>query len=632
MASYTSHLYHESGCSYLAKPKNISNSSSTESLSKQTPGTRPQVQLELDSVALAGEAAFSGLFPWVKHESDVNEGQRPAMLERNTLALDTQIRTALKKDQGVASFEYRDAPHLTQVPLLTPRRVIYDHSTSNADSQSANSLSSALSNQIQKLHEEAHLALRDTETATRSDHHSALEQDTKARWKSNEHLLLWSTNTRTLNVSNEAIAKVAEAEASRSHASNVMPPLPTLQGGPLSHVVYGEAVPTGLPRSPVPARNAGTAKEDWCAEDEVLDFYDEAHLPGYQVWTRGATRSSVMAIRVPRQMMGWKAVLMYASGRDGAMPRLERDLSNKARRSSKVLGKQGWEVRQEALKNSYDFRRGSSILATMHAGHRLFKHDWHIIVKDGSKYVWRMDKHELALYHEDEGDFVKVGEFCKAVPPSRMNVELDTGTVAGCLPDSTKRIGSFRFHTRRSKFGASTLQNGAIFDVSLAVASLVALFGARGGLVHVSAAFEPSSDPMRNVLEQQRQSAPDREQMMLALPRPGFARDTESVLSDTTDEDADAPTYDNRRPHPTGQSSQQSPSLQPTYLRPQQADREADHSRSNKGRKRFSSFFGKNSPPVVQSEEARHSTDDRPVTTSQQIARQYRTRSVMLCS
>ncbi|CDR99870.1 hypothetical protein [Sporisorium scitamineum] len=349
--------------------------------------------------------------------------------------------------------------------------------------------------------------------------------------------------------------------------------------------------------------------EEWCASGEVLDIFEDDRLPGYQVWTRGVTSSSPIAVRIPRQLMGWKAVLMDASGLDDVAS------SKKARRASKVLGKQGWEVRQEALKNSYDFRRGSGIWATMHAGHRLFKHDWHIIVKDGSRYMWRMDKHALALYCEE--DDVKVGEFCKAVPSSR----------AGQGDKADRRIGSFRFQGQRSRIRAGRSPDGGIFGMKLALASLVAVFGARGGHANVSAAFEPSSDPMRDVLERQRREAPDREQVMLALPRPGFARDAESVLSDTTDEDAGEPMSGTLRPRRVATNQQRSlaASSRSTEVQARQTHTQNDSAGvSSKGRKRFSSLFGRASTPAVVQEDSSSMTD------SQRIARQYRRQSVML--
>ncbi|TKY84879.1 hypothetical protein EX895_005959 [Sporisorium graminicola] len=333
---------------------------------------------------------------------------------------------------------------------------------------------------------------------------------------------------------------------------------------------------------------------------EVLDMFEDDVLPGYQVQRRGEPGSGALAVRVPRQLMGWKAVLMDPSGFDDAQVAL----SKKARRASKVLGKQGWEVRQEALKNSYDFRRGSGIWATMHAGHRLFKHDWHIIVKDGSRYMWRMDKHALALYREE--DDVKLGEFCKAVPSNSGGVGTDDR--AG------KRIGSFRFHGQRSRIRAGYVPDGATFGLNLALASLIAVFGARGGHENVSAAFEPSSDPRRDVLEQQRQEALDREQVMLALPRPGFARDAESVLSDTTDEEAGEPASDTLRP-PRLTTTQQS-----TLAQTPQTDSAGFGS---KRRKRFSSFFGRASAQAVMEEQ------DSSITDSQRIARQYHQRQSM---
>ncbi|EST06165.1 hypothetical protein PSEUBRA_004036 [Kalmanozyma brasiliensis GHG001] len=170
------------------------------------------------------------------------------------------------------------------------------------------------------------------------------------------------------------------------------------------------------PASPAPyggSLQADTPPDDLSAGGEILDIFSDDRLPGYQVWPRGQPSSSALAVRIPRQLVGWKAILMDAGNFDDAAFSSDAALAKKARRASKVLGKQGWEVRQERLKNSYDFRRGSGIWASMHGGHRLFKHEWHVIVKDGTRYVWRMDKKALALYREE--DEVKVAEYRRAM-------------------------------------------------------------------------------------------------------------------------------------------------------------------------------------------------------------------------
>ncbi|GAC97000.1 hypothetical protein PHSY_004584 [Pseudozyma hubeiensis SY62] len=427
----------------------------------------------------------------------------------------------------------------------------------------------------------------------------------------------------TRDAADEVIEEGSRRKPDSSNAKGGDPSaLPMLRGWPLSPVASSFHVPEAVPTTiPVPDHAAPSSNQDECFEGEVLDLYEDDNLRGYQVWTRGGKRSNVMAIRIPRQMMGWKAILMDAS-------RLEEnptfDTSKKARRASKVIGKQGWEVRQEALKNSYDFRRGSGIWATMHSGHRLFKHDWHIIIKDGSRYVWRMDKHALALYREgaEEAD-VKVAEFCRAMPASSPIGSHDSHGAVGRVPDDTKRVGSLFFQGQRSSILPGRSHEGYIFGISLAMASLVAVFGARGGHANVSAALEPSADPMRTVLEKQRQDEPDREQMMLALPRPGFARETESVLSDTTDEDAGETNDYHKQPgHSKGLvPDQHRSSWQTAQDAPPQTER-----------KRFSSFFGKSSASLVVADEAPRSTDQRYLTASQRIARQYRTQSVFLGS
>ncbi len=336
-------------------------------------------------------------------------------------------------------------------------------------------------------------------------------------------------------------------------------------------------------------------------------MFEDDKLPGFRVSGGGSARYGV---RVPRKVAGWKAVLTDLAPSS-------QDVTKKDRRESK-LGRQGWEVRQEAMKNSYDFRRGSGILATMHAGHRLFKHDWHLILKDGSRFVWKMDKHALALLRCVGESEVQVGEFRKAVPTTSRAYGI------GIEVDPTTRIGSFAYDSS---------DEGDIFDAGLALASLVAVFAARGGYAHVSAAFEASSDPMRDWLEQKRQARPDREEEMLAMPLPGFVRDAESVLSDTTDEDADSVTSDTLPRRRAGAAPTQVP-----------RDMVYDDTRASgpeprtqsKGAKRLSKLFGLGSGPARrQSEDSAATTADRKVkekekaamTESQRIARQYRTRS-----
>lgn len=366
--------------------------------------------------------------------------------------------------------------------------------------------------------------------------------------------------------------------------------------------------------------------EEQCQEDGVvLDIFEDDTLPGYQVWKRGSTRSTAMAVRIPRQMVGWKAVLMDAGG-FGDEAFSSATTTKNTRRASKVLGKQGWEVRQEALKNSYDFRRGSGIWATMHAGHRLFKHDWHLIIKDGSRYMWKMDKHALALYR-DEGD-VKIAEFRRAVPSSAPGSE-SMSKGAGYLPDMTKRIGSFKYEPC-----SSLDQAGTIFDMELALISLMAVFGARGGHRNVSAAFEPSSDPLHRLLEERRRETPDREEVMLALPRPGFARDDESVLSDTTDEDDGPRSSGVRSPRPVPAVHDfQSPAMAMPgrQLKRWRKDQSAVPTpRTSGGRKRLSSFFGTSNTTSQCTDETEVEASNGPMTDAQRIARQYRSTSMFL--
>ena len=201
------------------------------------------------------------------------------------------------------------------------------------------------------------------------------------------------------------------------------------------------------------------------------------------------------------------------------------------------LGKNLYEVRQEALKNSYDFREGSGILATMHSGHRLFKTDWDIIVKDGRRLSWRMSKAELALYLLP-GD-VKVAEFRRAIPTSvALTAADDTESRIGSIELMIPSPSAVHGHSRSQSYAGPDEAGRAGIDVNLVIASLLAVFAARHGHANVKAAFEETHTRLGKMLQQEQEAAEDFEDYMQRLPRPGFTKEVDSVLSDTTDEDA----------------------------------------------------------------------------------------------
>ncbi|SPO21631.1 uncharacterized protein UTRI_01115_B [Ustilago trichophora] len=636
MSPQLPHQWNESG------PSN-SGSSSVESLRRGAPTTPPQIQL--NPVAVSDATGFSDFFPWIKqNEAQLGTSQAIDDLPKSENSIPVQTEGGSMGHEhadSIAAFQQRDAAHLPR-QSLQPAVSEADHSASTLDvfedshQMHMTSLgSSSIPIQVVGIsppsHAQADPMLGGISTSS-ADFYTAAEHALRQSRADPEADMLSSEDFQRLNSSNSHQHEIGSEPSRRTHSpmpapisSSPIPPFPPSSTYPHASTLAQQSHGWDIPAPSSSNSHVGAAEAHWRVDSEVLDIFEDDKLPGYQVWRRGAASSTAMVVRIPRQMVGWKAVLMDAGGFGDAIFS-SAEVSKKARRVSKVTGKQGWEVRQEALKNSYDFRRGSGIWATMHAGHRLFKHDWHVIVKDGSRYVWRMDKHALALYKED-GD-VKVAEFRKAIPSSSLAVQF--GDREGYSPDMEKRIGSFRLEEELLAISASSEQTGAIFDTSLALASLMAVFKARGGHQNVSAAFEPSSDPLRKKLERERQEMPDREEVMLALPRPGFARDAESILSDTTDEDADERASETLSPRRIPLSSR-SPDMRPpsTQMHSNPTSSASPPPRTKGGRKRFSSLFGSGNAPEAKQEEVSRSKD-RPITDSQRIARQYRTQSMFL--
>ncbi|SNX82634.1 uncharacterized protein MEPE_01340 [Melanopsichium pennsylvanicum] len=607
-----------------------SGSSSVESLRRGAPRTPPQVQLNFDPVAISDAAGFCDFFPWIKQdEAKLNESQ----IVDSPSAAKELTSTHTPEAASIAAFQQRDAAYLPKQTLQLPSVPESETRTHPLGLfEDAHQMQVITLGQGPRAVEGLPLSLSSARpdllmgkvSSSSADFYTAAEHGSKMSYGEQEGIKLPSAELRRPGGSSFSQEQITAGLAEQSHS---LTPAETL-GSPAQSLRQSSGLPGASPLyehgssiqpgSSARHKMARTSMVDLPADSEVLDMFEDDKLPGYQVWRRGWSSASAMVVRIPRQMVGWKAVLMDAGGFGDSMLGTP-ETSKQARRASKVTGRQGWEVRQEALKNSYDFRRGSGILATMHAGHRLFKHDWHVIVKDGSRYMWAMDKHALALYRE-EGE-VKVAEFRKAMPSSSTTLKLGYGG-EGNAPDMEKRIGSLKFEGR-------TLgeQAGAIFDASFALSSLMAVFKARGGHQNVTAAFEPSSDPLCQRLEQERQDAPDREEVMLALPRPGFARDKDSILSDTTDEDAGSV----RRVEPSWRSPNVIPPPQPsTHMRIMNANTINAAPRTMGGRKRFSSMFSRGEAATVSEQDEQTRNGVSLMTDSQRIARQYRTQSMFL--
>lgn len=590
-----------------------SGSSSTESAQKEAPSTPPQKQLSLDPVAVtAATSGFCDFFPWIKQD-EPGSVDPSATVHRDASEKEEAAeegKTDMNHSAYIAAFQQRDASYLRRDSLLFPAGVEPEKHATNASlglcphsEPLREDVASPASQPIDGLPSLSmspypDFALNRTSTSS-ADLYTTANHVTAS--SAADSYIPTSASSPHLSVSHvspepSTSAQVRFKASSLTRASAISSRSPPLSRSPrpLScSSLLRPGSPDAAEYTSVHGHLDSVLEEGSTTDSQILDIFEDDTLPGYSV--RSSCSSTTLAVRVPRQMVGWKAVLSDTSALSSH--------SSADRRKSKIVGKQGWEVRQEALKNSYDFRRSSGILATMHAGHRLFKHDWHVIVKDGEKYMWRMEKHSLALYREEDDS--KVAEFMKAARAQ-----------AG-------RIGSFVFEPKKA---------GAIFDKTLALASLIAVFGARGGVKNVTAAFEPSTDPLTRVLERKQRETPDREEVMLAMPRPGFSRDTESVMSDTTDEDAGE--------HVS--SSHHGSAKRITCLTPQTQTRsDCDGGigaapGGSRARKRFSSFFARGSAANALSEDMDDDAGMRKVgerqrlTDAQRIARQYRTQSMFV--
>ncbi len=569
-----------------------SRASSSAGSRAMSPETPPQIDLGFDPSLTK---SFSGLFPWVQQPT---ASEHPQTIESDT---------AGHEHDGLAAFNRRTSAQLTGAQLQTlaldervPASIMPHNDTTSPQglghilslpkedgAESIPSVGPPAGSVEQDLHVvSSAMAYTKVAPSPASGHAAALAT-------SDQHPSYLAERTRP---------SMGQSRHSHNFAQqgDLGPSLSRDDHARRSSASSSQPEPSIAVHTP-----EATVEQQQLSTFTTYDLFEDDKLPGFHVSERGSARYGV---RVPRKMAGWKAVLTDLAPSS-------HDVTKKGRRESKP-GRQGWEVRQEAMKNSYDFRRGSGILATMHAGHRLFKHDWHLILKDGSRFVWKMDKHALALLRCVGESEVQVGEFRKAVPTNTSAYGVSTEV------DPTRRIGSFAYDSS---------DEGDMFDADLALASLVAVFAARGGHTHVSAAFEASSDPMRDWLEQKRQARPDREEEMLAMPLPGFARDAESLLSDTTDEDADSVTSDTlpgRRA-----AVRPTPASRDVVYDDRRASGPEPRTQS-KGAKRLSKLFGLgNGTAGRQSEDGAATTADRKakekaaMTESQRIARQYRTRS-----
>ncbi|SAM77803.1 uncharacterized protein UBRO_01879 [Ustilago bromivora] len=634
------HVRFDNGQTSFGNQANTSESNSAESLGRETPSTPPHVSL--DPVIISGASEFSNFFRWIQQaEGRARSSSVLSSSNAGTTGINAGTSPADHEDY-LAAFQRKATIRLPRSSVQASTGQVFEPPATSSDLTPASALSHSIP-------DGGTASLGAPQGSSSSAGHADAPAGGRVSFCDADYYPADHPPRRSFEMRDETTGLSSSPQPPSELISSPVHPATDLSDcvpthasleahgsprRPLSTLSHSSPAPaefdpntnastTSQPAPPLVPRLMELADEEWNGYGELLDLYEDDRLPGYQVWKRGSSSSSAMAVRIPRQMVGWKAVLMDAIGFDAAAFNAAESVKQ-ARRASKVLGKQGWEVRQEGMKNSYDFRRGSGILATMHAGHRLFKHDWHIMVKDGSRYVWRMNKQALALYREDSD--VKVAEFRKALPRSSTRSD-PVGSGMGYMPDADKRIGTF-------KYEAATVPAG-IFDINLALISLMAVFGARGGHQKVSAAFEPSSDPLRRVLEQQRQETRDREEVMLAMPRPGFARDTESVLSDTTDEDGGEEEVESElvarcvTSRMQVQSGPPAPYPAPDMLPPGSQVGHDDYARprntanrQDAGRKRFSSFFGRGTTP------ADGQFDRGPKTDSEKIVRQYRTQSM----
>ncbi|KAN0061116.1 hypothetical protein ACQY0O_006851 [Thecaphora frezii] len=181
-------------------------------------------------------------------------------------------------------------------------------------------------------------------------------------------------------------------------------------------------------------------------------------------------------IRTPSQLCGWKAVLMYA----GKLEPLQAEGEEKQRKGkTKVLGMTAFEARQEPLKSHFDFRSGSGIIATMRHSNLLLRREWHIATVDGARLAWKMSRNELGLYLQPEQ--VQIAVFRKA--PQTPDGAQKVGSLEITMRDEVCRRQSVR---REKPQG----QGGLPVDTNLILASLVAVFAARGGHDRISASYE----------------------------------------------------------------------------------------------------------------------------------------------
>ncbi|SPO35621.1 uncharacterized protein PSFLO_01092 [Pseudozyma flocculosa] len=228
------------------------------------------------------------------------------------------------------------------------------------------------------------------------------------------------------------------------------------------------------------------------------DIYTDKHLPGYEVrsrrpaWPSTSFESSADGleqdtegdstfIRTPRQVCGWKAVLMHPKKLE---PSRTVWTDTHGKRRSKVLGQIAFEARQEPLKLHFDFRAGSGIVATMRQGHHLLRREWHISLIDGTKLTWKMTKGELALYLAPED--VQVAVFRKAPRGSRGQAA-KVGRLEVTLPGQGQK-------RRASWYDPSISRKGEVPMDHLILASLVAIFAACGGHNRVKAGAETEDD------------------------------------------------------------------------------------------------------------------------------------------
>ncbi|PWN50767.1 hypothetical protein IE53DRAFT_368619 [Violaceomyces palustris] len=223
------------------------------------------------------------------------------------------------------------------------------------------------------------------------------------------------------------------------------------------------------------------------AEASIFDVYKDGLFPGFLFENIGSgskganngSREDIFACRIPKQISGWKSVLMkvdrhYFEGiPDESGPK-------KSRRLSKTPGRTIYEVRKEALSNHFDIRAGSGIIARMSGPKGVIsKRYWDLDIFSTMERALGTGNNERViqgyrwLFSEMEGlrmvrrfDQTRITRFCKVNPLKRPN---DKG-------EGMAKIGTVEIQPFPSA-AFSTDQDGMrdAIDLHLVLASLPAV-------------------------------------------------------------------------------------------------------------------------------------------------------------